>query len=63
MEIIPKARNPLVLKKYAFLNKKKVFSEKALSVHFENVFLFYFITSIILKGSGRKMEIADQPLL
>ena len=38
----PKSPQSSGIKKYTFLNKKKVFSDKELSIHFENVILFYF---------------------
>ena len=40
MEIIPEANKPMRLKKYTFLNKKKVLNGNELYTHLENVIFF-----------------------
>lgn len=47
MEIIPEANKPMRLKKYTFLNKKKVLIiGNELYTHLENVILFYFYKNV-----------------
>ena len=46
MEIIPEANKPMRLKKYTFLNKKKVLNGNELYTHLENVILFYFYKNV-----------------